>query len=77
MLGRVSCYDFNALVCSYAYCISYTLDYHNLEMENKKITKFENKQFNEEHKNDNNSVKLFQDAAHGLVKDIYLNEFLT
>lgn len=46
-------------------------------MENKKITKFENKQFNEEHKNDNNSVKLFQDAAHGLVKDIYLNEFLT
>lgn len=51
--------------------------YHNLEMGNTGNTNFEIKQFNKEHKNDNNSVQLPQDAAHRLVEDINLNEFLT
>ena len=46
-------------------------------MGNIRNTNFEIKPFNEEHKNDNNSVKLPQDAAHILVKYSNLSAFLT
>lgn len=46
-------------------------------MGNIRNTNFEIKLFNEEHKNDNNSVKLPQDAAHILVKYSNLSAFLT
>lgn len=46
-------------------------------MGNIRNTNFERKLFNEEHKSDNNSVKLPQDAAQILVKYSNLSAFLT
>lgn len=51
--------------------------YHDLEMENRRNTNFEIKLFNEKHKNDNNYVKLPQDAVHRLGKYINCNELYT